>query len=80
MKAATYPDADHRARARPTTKNRPAWPLLFWRFAIAFVKISLAGPGATVLMLSMSGWVAEAPTSPRIETSAISIGKIERIP
>jgi hypothetical protein len=80
MKAPTYPEADQRAPARPTTNRMPAAPWLFCRFLIAFVKMSLAGPGATLPRLSISGWVAEWPTSPRIETSASSAGKIARIP
>ena len=56
----------------------PAAPWSPWRFSIALVKISLAGPGATVPRLSISGCVADSPTSPRIETSTISAGKIAR--
>ena len=43
---------------------------------MALVKISFAGPGATVPSSSSSGWVADSPTRPRIETSTISAGKI----
>jgi hypothetical protein len=80
MNAATYPDADHNAAPRPTKKMTPAAPWLFCRFWSAVVRISFAGPGATWLRLSSSGCVAELPISPRIETSAISAGNIERIP
>jgi hypothetical protein len=47
---------------------------------MALVKISLAGPGATAPRLSISGCVAESPTSPRIDTSTISAGKIASTP
>ena len=43
---------------------------------MALVKISWAGPGATVPRLSISGCVADSPTRPRIETRTISAGKI----
>ena len=61
-------------------KKTPAAPWLPWRFSIALVKISLPGPGATLPRLSISGWVADSPISPRIETSTISAGKIDRMP
>ena len=44
---------------------------------MASVKISWAGPGATFSRLSMSGWVAESPISPRADTSTIRAGKME---
>ena len=44
------------------------------------VRMSLAGPGATELRLSSSGWVADWPISPSTETSASSIGKIDSTP
>src|SRR5919108_4072500 len=80
MNAATYPDADHSAAPSPTRNVRPAAPLLACRLLSEPVRISLAGPGAMVLRLSSRGWVADWPTSPRIETSARSAGKIERTP
>ena len=43
---------------------------------MALVKISLAGPGATVPRLSISGCVADSPTSPSTDTSTIIAGKI----
>ena len=58
----------------------PAEPWLFWRFWIACVTMSFAGPGATELMLSSSGCVADWPNSPSSEISASSIGKIDRTP
>jgi hypothetical protein len=39
-----------------------------------------AGPGAKLRRLFSSGFVADLPIRPRIETSAISAGKMERIP
>ena len=60
------------------TNSTPAAPWSPWRFLIALVKMSLAGPGATVPRLSISGCVADSPTRPRIETSTISAGKIAR--
>jgi hypothetical protein len=45
----------------------------------AWVRMSFAGPGATVERLSISGCVADGPITPRIETSASSAGKIERM-
>ena len=45
-------------------------------FSIALVKMSFAGPGATLPRLSISGWVADSPISPSTETSTISAGKI----
>jgi len=80
MNPETYPDADHRAPAMPTMKITPAAPRLLLRFSIALVKIVLAGPGATLLRFSISGWVAEWPTRPRIETSAMMAGKIASTP
>ena len=47
---------------------------------MALVRMSLAGPGATWATLSSSGWVADGPISPRIETSAMSAGKIASTP
>ena len=47
---------------------------------MALVMICFAGPGATTPRLSISGWVADLPISPRIEISARRAGKIERIP
>jgi len=47
---------------------------------IALVKISFAGPGATFPRLSISGWVAELPTSPSTDTSTISAGKMASTP
>jgi len=61
-------------------KRIPAAPLLCCRFWIALVTISFAGPGATLPTLSISGWVADWPTRPRIETRTSSSGKIDRIP
>jgi hypothetical protein len=62
-------------------KNRmPAAPWLFWRLVIALVKICFPGPGASEFRLLRSGWVAECPISPRIETSARSAGKIASTP
>src|SRR3954452_3113596 len=55
-------------------------PLLFSRLLRTLVRMSLAGPGATELRLSSSGWVAEGPITPSTETSASSIGNSERIP
>ena len=45
---------------------------------MALVKTSFAGPGVSLPRLSSRGCVAELPTSPRIETSAMSAGKIAR--
>ena len=76
MKAPMYPDADQSAASRPKTKNTPAAPWLPWMFLIALVKMSFAGPGATLPRLSIRGWVAESPISPSTETITISAGKI----
>jgi hypothetical protein len=46
---------------------------------IALVKMALAGPGAAELMLSISACVAEWPSSPTTEISAMSAGKIARM-
>jgi hypothetical protein len=61
-------------------KTTPAVPWLFCKFWIALVKIVFAGPGATLPRFSISGCVAEWPTSPRTETSAIIAGKIASTP
>ncbi len=76
MKAPMYPDADQTAASRPNTKNAPAAPWLPWMSLIALVKMSFAGPGATLLRLSSRGSVAESPISPSTETITISAGKI----
>ncbi len=57
-------------------KARPAAPLELETFLIALVKMSLAGPGATLSTLSSSVCVSEWPTSPMIEISAMIAGKI----
>ncbi len=49
-------------------------------FSIALVKISFAGPGATLPRLSISGWVADSPIRPSTDTSTISAGKIASTP
>ena len=43
---------------------------------MALVRMSFAGPGATELMLSSRDCVVDSPSSPRMETRAISAGKI----
>jgi hypothetical protein len=43
---------------------------------IASVKISWAGPGATLPRFSISGSVADSPIRPSSETITISAGKI----
>jgi len=58
------------------TKAMPAPPPLDARPSIAPVRISFAGPGATLPTFSSSGSVADAPTRPMIETRAMSAGKI----
>ncbi len=68
------------ASATPMIRTTPAVPCWLWMFWVALVKICLAGPGATALRLSISGWVADGPTRPRIESKAISAGKIARTP
>jgi hypothetical protein len=80
MNPAIYAEADHRPPARPTMNRMPAVPLPLCTFLIALVKISLAGPGATLLRFSINGCVAECPINPRIETSTISMGKIASTP
>ena len=80
MKAATYPEADQIAPAIPTMKRIPAAPRLCCMLVIALVRIWCTDPGASLLRLSINGCVADGPISPRIETSAMSAGKIARIP
>ena len=65
------------ATAMPITKNTPAAPWLSSMFSIALVKMSWAGPGATLPRLSISGCVADSPMRPSTETSTISAGKID---
>ncbi len=55
-------------------------PWLDSRLVRTLVRISLAGPGATVLSWSSSGCVAEGPITPSTETSASIIGNSERTP
>ena len=69
-----YPDAEFKAKTSPITKAMPAPPPLEARPSIAPVRISFAGPGATLPMFSSSGSVAAGPTRPMIETSAMSAG------
>ena len=64
----------------PTTNSTPAELRLFGRPLIALVKICWAVPGASLSRLSISVLVAEWPTSPTIEISAITAGKMARIP
>jgi hypothetical protein len=64
----------------PTTNRIPAAPWLPCRFLIALEKMSLAGPGATLPRLSISGCVTEVPSSPSSETSTSSAGKMANIP
>ena len=40
----------------------------------------LGRAGRDLPRLSISGWVADSPISPRIETSTISAGKIDSTP
>jgi hypothetical protein len=61
-------------------KAIPAAPLLFWRFLIALVNMSFAGPGATLPRLSIRDWVVPLPSSPRIDTRARIAGKIASTP
>ena len=55
-------------------------PLLDSRLVRTFVRMSLAGPGATLERLSSSGCVADGPITPSTETSASSIGNSESTP
>ena len=57
----------------------PAAPWLPAISLIAPLTMSWAGPGPSWWMLSSSACVAESPASPRIETSTIRAGKIDRI-
>ena len=50
------------------------------RLVRTLVRMSFAGPGATVLRLSSSGCVADGPITPSTDTSASSIGNSERMP
>ena len=47
---------------------------------MALVKICFAGPGATLPRLSISGCVADWPTSPRTEMMTMIIGKMASTP
>ncbi len=80
MNAAMYPDADQTAPAMPTMNRMPAAPRLRCRFWIALAKIWWTDPGASLLRLAISGWSAEVPISPRIETSAMIAGKMASTP
>src|ERR1044072_4436906 len=51
-----------------------------WRFLIALVKISCAGPGATSWRFSSREFVTDSPSRPRTETSTSSAGKMESTP
>ena len=55
-------------------------PWLASRLVRTLVRMSLAGPGATVLRLSSSGCVADGPITPSTDTSASSIGNSDRTP
>jgi hypothetical protein len=46
----------------------------------ALVRMSFAGPGVNVCRLVSSEFVADEPSSPTTEMSAISAGKIESTP
>ncbi len=80
MKAATYPEADHSAPTMPTTKTTPAAPRVRSSPWTAPVKMCWAGPGAILPRFVISGPVAEGPISPRMETMAISAGKMAWMP
>src|SRR3954452_2526354 len=54
--------------------------LLDCRLVRTLVRMSLAGPGATALRLSIKGCVADGPITPSTETSASSIGNSESTP
>ncbi len=58
----------------------PAAPWERCRPCTAPVKIWRPVPGASEPRWLMSGWVAECPIRPRIETSAIMAGKIAWMP
>ena len=79
MKAPTYPDAVHNAAAIPTNSRMPAAPLLSVRPSIGPLKVSTAeaGPIALTTSVSDSVTVLGSPTSPTIDTIAISAGKME---
>ncbi len=80
MNAPMYPEADQSAPPRPMTNTIPDPAWLDWRFWIALLRMSSTGPGATLSRLSISGWVAECPTSPSTDTTASSAGKMARTP
>ena len=50
------------------------------RLVRTLVRMSLAGPGATVPSWSSSGWVADGPITPRTDTSARIIGNSDSTP
>ena len=58
------------------TNAAPALPRLFWIPLSALWTMSLALEGASWVRLSMSGWVADFPTRPRIDVRKISAGNI----
>src|SRR3954469_8784326 len=68
------------AATRPMMSATVEPPLLDCRLVRTFVRMSLAGPGATVARLSIRGWMADGPMTPSTETSASSIGNSERMP
>jgi hypothetical protein len=80
MKAPMYAEADQIAPAIPMMNRMLAPPRLSVSPCRALARILWAGPGAKPPRLSRSGLVAESPIRPRIETSAIRAGKIERTP
>ena len=55
-------------------------PWLDSRLVRTLVRMSFAGPGATLDRLSSSGWVADGPITPSTDTSASSIGNSESTP
>ena len=71
-----------RAAATPTISMIPALPLLLVMLSIGPLNVSTADAGPAELTTSVRAFVIRAgsKTSPTIETSAISAGKIESTP
>ena len=68
------------AAARPMTNATPEALPAPWRFSIALLRISCAGPGATSSTFSRSESVADSPMRPSTDTTTNSAGKMARTP
>ena len=80
MNAATYPDADHRARTRPMMPAIPAVPALPCTWLTTECRNEFTPPGATCPRLLKIVFVVDLPSIPRTETSTSMAGNSASTP